>query len=45
MLKFRVGSYLLLNTGFHWLYSVLLPIVSSAKSIVIFVRSVVFGQS
>ena len=40
-LHFWVGSYLLLNTIFHWLYSVVLPIVFCAKSIVIFVRSIV----
>ena len=34
----RVGSYLLLNHTFRWLYSVVLPIVFCAKSIVIFVR-------
>ena len=37
----RVGSYLLLDTIFHCLYSVVLPIVICAKSIVIFVRSIV----
>ena len=36
-----VGSYLLLNTIIHWLYSVVLPIVFSAKYILIFVRSTV----
>ena len=36
-----VGSYLLLNTIFHWLYSVVLSIFFCAKSIVIFVRSIV----
>ena len=36
-----IGSYLLLNTIFHWLYSVVLPIVFFARSIVIFVRSIV----
>ena len=36
-----VGSYLLLNTIFYRLYSVVLPIVFCAKSIVIFVRSIV----
>ena len=39
--KFGVGSYLLLNTIFHWLYSDVLPIVFCAKFIVIFVLSVV----
>ena len=38
----RAGSYLLLlSTIFHWLYSVALPIVFCAKSIVIFVRCIV----
>ena len=35
----RVGSYLLLNTRFHWPKSVVLPIVFCAKSIVIFIHS------
>ena len=35
-----VGSYLLLNTIFHWLYCVVLSIVFCDKSI-IFVRSIV----
>ena len=38
-----VGSYLLLNTVFHWLYSVVVPIVFCADSIVIFVRSIVLS--
>ena len=38
-----VGSYLLLNTIFHWLYSVVLPIVFCAKSIVIFVPFIVLS--
>ena len=38
--NFWVGSYLLLNTLFHWLYSVVPPIVFCSKSIVIFVRSI-----
>ena len=33
-----VGSYLLLNTIFHWVYSVVLSIVFCTKSIVTFVR-------
>ena len=37
----RVGAYLLLNTVFDWPYTVVLPIVFCAKSIVIFVRSIV----
>ena len=37
----RVGSYLLLNTIFHWLYGVVLPIVFCGKSIVTLVRSIV----
>ena len=40
MLLAGVGSYLLLNTIFHLLYSVVLPIVLRAKSIVFFVRSI-----
>ena len=39
--KNGVGSYLLLSTLFHRLYSVVLPTVFCAKSIVIFVRSIV----
>ena len=38
---YKVGSYLLLNTIFHWMYSVVLPIVFCAKACVIFVCSVV----
>ena len=37
----RVGSYLLLKTIFHWLYSVVLRIVFYANCIVISVRSIV----
>ena len=41
MPKCGVGSYLLLNIIFHWLYSIDHPVVFIAKSIVIFVRSIV----
>ena len=39
--RFWVASYLLLNTIFHWLCSVVLPIVFCAKSIVTFFRPIV----
>ena len=39
--QFWVGSYLLLNTIFHWLYSGVLPMVFCAISIVTFVRAIV----